>query len=310
MLPLIFPFTLQAAAPVVDLTAKSSTVPESPAYTVKPMSLEQRVQLLERRVANDALIEVFQRLDALQIEMQQLRGMVEEQGHSQEGVKQRQRDLYIDLDQRISDLQKSIKALTSSVPNSTITPSLPIVGGSVSPEATAVLGDTSSEAPLPASSDDLAAQAAVETPTTPDTLEGVAETSPATSSLQEQESYQLALDQLMAGSYEASIGAFTGFLATYPKGEYRANAQYWLGEAYYVSRQFDQAIESFNQVVADKTARKRPDAMLKSGFSFYELKRWAECREVLEKLKAEYPDNAVASLAEQRLQMLRAANLQ
>ncbi|VAW88187.1 TPR repeat containing exported protein; Putative periplasmic protein contains a protein prenylyltransferase domain [hydrothermal vent metagenome] len=318
LLPLIFSSPLFADVPVVDLMAKP--VKQSSGYVAKPQSVEQRLQILERKIGNDALIDLYQRLDALQVEVQQLRGLQEEQGHSLEGVKQRQRSLYVDLDQRINNLQKELKQLSVPVPAVAGSPlSQSIVdnnasghgeGGGLAANGSAVansgegvaIGSTGVGVVVPvAPTTDgvVTANGAVATTTPP------APVNP----LQEQSDYQKALDLLMAGSYEEAIAAFSSFLQYYPNGEYQMNAQYWLGEAYYVSRYFDQAIEAFSQVIADKTARKRPDAMLKSGYSFYEQKRWPECRELLQQLIADYPQSTAAGLAEQRLQMLRAANL-
>jgi len=75
--------------------SSSAPVPQGP-------SLEQRVQLLERRI--NTLSNIVLRLDSLQREMQQLRGDVEVQNHAMETMKKRQRDLYMDIDQRISKL--------------------------------------------------------------------------------------------------------------------------------------------------------------------------------------------------------------
>ena len=53
------------------------------------------------------------------------------------------------------------------------------------------------------------------------------------------------------------------------------NAQYWLGEAYYVNKSYPEAQAAFQRVV-DKypQSRKRPDALLKIGYCQYELKQW------------------------------------
>ena len=76
LLPLIFSNPLFADVPVVDLMAKPAK--QSSSYVAKPLNIEQRLQILERKMGNDALIDLYQRLDALQIEVQQLRGLQEE----------------------------------------------------------------------------------------------------------------------------------------------------------------------------------------------------------------------------------------
>jgi TolA-binding protein len=48
-------------------------------------------------------------------------------------------------------------------------------------------------------------------------------------------------------------------------------------------------------------SRKIPDALLKIGYSNYELERWEAARGALSRVQAEYPDTTAARLAEQRL---------
>ena len=48
--------------------------------------------------------------------------------------------------------------------------------------------------------------------------------------------YQAAFDLLKAGQYDRAIPAFQSFLAAYPGSQLADNAQYWLGEAFYVNK--------------------------------------------------------------------------
>ena len=79
-------------------------------YTVLPLAwavslplsaadLEQRVEVLERQVRT--MSELVLRMERLQREVQQLRGEMELQGNAMGALKKRQRDLYLDLDQRL-----------------------------------------------------------------------------------------------------------------------------------------------------------------------------------------------------------------
>lgn len=56
--------------------------------------------------------ELFFQLQTLQEEVQQLRGMVEEQAHELQRLKQKQMDDYLDLDERIGDLSQGGGAMT------------------------------------------------------------------------------------------------------------------------------------------------------------------------------------------------------
>lgn len=68
--------------------------------------IESRVQRLERLLDSQSLVEMVTRLDQLQREVQQLRGQVEEQNHVIEGLKRRQRELYLDVDRRLSLMER------------------------------------------------------------------------------------------------------------------------------------------------------------------------------------------------------------
>ncbi len=88
----------------------------------------------------------------------------------------------------------------------------------------------------------------------------------------DQAAYNQAFDILKAGKYADAITAFQQFLQTYPQSSLADNAQYWLGESYYVTRDFQNAAAAF-QTVLDRwpDSRKAPDALLKLGYTQAEL---------------------------------------
>jgi tol-pal system protein YbgF len=115
-------------------------------------------------------------------------------------------------------------------------------------------------------------------------------------------SYQAAFNLLKEGQYDRAITAFKGFLGTYPSSALADNAQYWLGEAYYVNKSFPEAQAAFQKVI-DKypDSAKVPDALLKIGFCRYETKQWDGAKSVLSQVVVQYPDTPSAKLAQQRL---------
>jgi tol-pal system protein YbgF len=107
---------------------------------------------------------------------------------------------------------------------------------------------------------------------------------------------------LKDSQYDRAIAAFQKFLTTFPGSSLADNAQYWLGEAYYVNKSFPEAQASFQRVV-DKypQSRKRPDALLKIGFCQYELKQWDLAKGTLSQVATQFPDAPAGHLAQQRL---------
>jgi tol-pal system protein YbgF len=118
-------------------------------------------------------------------------------------------------------------------------------------------------------------------------------------------SYQAAFDLLKNGQYDRAVTAFQSFLVTYPASPLADNAQYWLGEAYYVNKSFPDALSAFQRVV-DKypDSRKLPDALLKIGYCDYELKQYSAARQALSQVSVNYGDTPAGHLAQQRLDQM------
>jgi tol-pal system protein YbgF len=114
--------------------------------------------------------------------------------------------------------------------------------------------------------------------------------------------YQAAFGLLKDGQYDRAIAAFQKFLVSFPDSQLADNAQYWLGEAYYVNKSFPEAQAAFQRVV-DKypQSRKRPDALLKIGYCQYELKQWDVAKATLSQVATQFSDTAAGHLAQQRL---------
>jgi len=114
--------------------------------------------------------------------------------------------------------------------------------------------------------------------------------------------YQTAFNLLKDGQYDRAITAFQKFLIVYSDSSLADNAQYWLGEAYYVNKSFPEAQGAFQKLV-DKypQSRKRPDALLKIGYCQYELKQWDSAKVTLTQVATQFPDAPAGHLAQQRL---------
>ena len=68
-------------------------------------ALEDRMERVDRLMQNNALLDLVTRMDAMQQELRELRGQNEELAHELETLKSRQRELYLDLDRRIQDVE-------------------------------------------------------------------------------------------------------------------------------------------------------------------------------------------------------------
>lgn len=121
----------------------------------------------------------------------------------------------------------------------------------------------------------------------------------------EQAAYDAAFNALKSSDYPKAISGFKGFVATYPDSPLASNAQYWLGEAYYVTREYQSAIDAFQKVTTGwPDSRKAPDALVKIGFTQAALGRNGDARATLEDVARRYPGTEAAQLATERLKRL------
>lgn len=118
----------------------------------------------------------------------------------------------------------------------------------------------------------------------------------------EQSTYDAALQQFKSGDYKGAAGALDAFVKRYPESAYAANAQYWLGNAYYALRDCKTAIAAQQVVVkAYADSPKAPDAMLNIASCQSELKDKAGAKKTLNLLLDKYPDSSAAATAKERL---------
>lgn len=121
-----------------------------------------------------------------------------------------------------------------------------------------------------------------------------------------EQAYQTALGMLKEGHYKEAATAFSQFLQQYPDSSYRANAQYWLGETYYMLHDFSAAVEAFQALVDQyPESPKISSAMLKQGLSYYELEQWEQAKARLHEVVTRYPDSTASRLAEEHLEKMK-----
>ncbi|HEX8601232.1 MAG TPA: tol-pal system protein YbgF [Pseudoduganella sp.] len=118
----------------------------------------------------------------------------------------------------------------------------------------------------------------------------------------EQNTYDAAMQQFKEGDYEGAATALQGFVRRYPGSAYAANAQYWLGNAYYANRDCKAAIVAQQAVVKNyPDSPKAADAMLNIASCQTELKAVNNAKKTLNELIKTYPNTAAARTAKERL---------
>jgi tol-pal system protein YbgF len=123
----------------------------------------------------------------------------------------------------------------------------------------------------------------------------------------EQASYDAAFNALKGADYPKAISGFGAFLSSYPSSPLASNAQYWLGEAYYVTRDYPNAITAFQKVATGwPDSRKVPDALVKIGFTQAAQGKNGDARVTLEGVVQRFPGTEASTLASERLKRLPA----
>jgi tol-pal system protein YbgF len=341
-----------AVALAAVLTAGCATTPaEDDPTQVKLNDLEARLTRIERVISNQSLVDLAQHLDAVQADVRQLRGRIEELEYNQEAMRKQQRDLYKDLDKRIAALGGGSSGTAGAAVGGACGGAGAAGAGGVGGGAGAfggagaaggaggsgeagAAGGVGAGAGAGAGATEGRAGAG-EGGAAPGTGAGGAAGAGAGSGAagvgtagagagaagagagaagsasgdngvgtsEEQTVYAQSFDALKAGSYSVAITGFKDFLASYPKSPLAENAQYWLGETYYVTHDLDAAAAAFRNVVTKwPNSRKSPDALLKLGYTQLDQKKTAEGRATLAQVVQKYPGSEAARLANEKLQ--------
>jgi len=108
-----------------------------------------------------------------------------------------------------------------------------------------------------------------------------------------EQQYEAAFNLLVKHDYERAEQAFQAFAQTHPDDPLAGNAQYWLGETYYVRQRYQDAAVAFLEGY-QKFPRnpKAADNLLKLGMALAQLGQNAEACTSYSRLRAEFPDAA------------------
>jgi tol-pal system protein YbgF len=251
-------------------------------------SLDVRLGKLEGAIQqNQQLLGLLKEVETLKAEVAKMRGQAEVQVHQLDTLGKRQNDLYVDLDQRITDLAKAAKpapvvaevAPVAPSPQTVLTPAAPSPAPAAPPSAP----------PLPPAAAAAAAPAA-----------------PQLDPLVESRTYEAALNHFREANYAGAIAGFKGFLKAYPDSALAPNAQYWVGYSYYALKDYKSALAHQQKLVAAyPTSAKVPDALLNIAANQIALDNLAGARKTLEELVAKHPGTNAAALASRRLAALK-----
>jgi tol-pal system protein YbgF len=125
---------------------------------------------------------------------------------------------------------------------------------------------------------------------------------PSTIGLSPTRMYETAMADYASGQWSLAITGFDQFLKAFPKSEMADDAQYFIGETYYASAKYPEAIAALNEVIQNyANGNRTADAYYRRGSAQERMKDVDAARESWEFVIKNYPDSDAARLAKQNL---------
>jgi len=252
--------------------------------------MEARIAKMEQALNSQALLQLYAQVETLGAELGKLNGQIEMLSNDNALLQKRQRDFYIDLDNRLRQIEQPGKK-SSSAPAApaSFSDSTSVKEQTAAPPADGVVSETSS-------SDGTAVSSGA-----PDSsvvsANALAPAGPA-----ENSAYKEAYDLFKNGEYANAIAQFESFLGNYPQSNLAPGAAYWVGNARYALRDYQLAINAQKKLISTyPDSSKVPDAFLNIASSQQEMGDRKASKHTLENLLAKYPNSEAAKKAKQRL---------
>jgi tol-pal system protein YbgF len=122
----------------------------------------------------------------------------------------------------------------------------------------------------------------------------------------EQKNYENAMDLFKNGDYKGAGAALNEFLRHFPQSPFAANAQYALGNSFYMQTDYRSALTIQQAVVKNyPNSPRAAEAMLNIASCYIELKDKPGAKRVLDTLIEKYPDSPSAQTAKERLHSIK-----
>ncbi|HMW48306.1 MAG TPA: tetratricopeptide repeat protein [Cellvibrionaceae bacterium] len=289
----IFVMAVSSSAIAKVEVIDSEPVSSPGAVTVYPGPAPSVTPSVSSRVASGS--SDYSQIQAMQEEIQQLRGLVEQQANDIKRLKTQREEDYMDLDRRISALGKG-GASTASHPadEAGLSEKKPSLTEKKSPKKDPASSNQSlsSEAPEEALVDAAVATSSVaavpnkKPRIADDPSENADGSSSADAGADEFTVYSSALNLIVKSKdYDGGIAAMNKYLAQFPKGKYAPNALFWVGSAYQSQNKPDKAIESYERMIKRYPKEVKSDeARLRLARVYFQRGDKEEARVVLDEI--------------------------
>ncbi|MDE2388580.1 MAG: tol-pal system protein YbgF [Betaproteobacteria bacterium] len=260
--------------------------------------MEARIAKMEQALNSQALLELYSKVETLEQELGKLNGQIEMLSNDNALLQKRQRDFYIDLDNRLRAIEQPDKRAPSPHPTPKNTPHS--MTEPQPEEQHAAASPTDEAAPEPLSS------AETDSAVTADSVASVPHEPAPAGGAPENSAYKAAYDLFKNGEYANAIAQFEGFLGNYPQSNLAPGAAYWIGNARYAMRDYQLAIAAQKRLIAKyPNSNKVPDAYLNIATSQLEMGDSKASKHTLESILTKYPQSDAARKAKQRLTSIK-----
>ncbi|HWE75060.1 MAG TPA: tol-pal system protein YbgF [Stellaceae bacterium] len=234
-----------------------------------------------------------QRIDALQDQMRQMTGRIEELNNEVIQLKAQLDRQASDNDVRFQQLQGGGGALNTAPPQpNQFGPGSGSPSAQLPPQPRPPLGAGADPSQPPSRSGNLGTLSSGRQPPPPDEPppQQQAAAGGALPSGNAQDQYNYAMGLLTQANYPAAEQAMRAFVQKYPKDPLAGNAQYWLGETFYVRKDYGNAATAFAQGYEKyPKGPKAADDLLKLGMSLTALNQKADACRSFARLAHDFP---------------------
>ena len=118
--------------------------------------------------------------------------------------------------------------------------------------------------------------------------------------------YKDAYESFQKGNLETARKKFETFLRQYPNTELSDNAQFWIGETYYLKKDYEKAILEYEKAISKyPEGDKIPAALFKQALGFLELGDKTNGKNLLKRVIERYPHSDQAEMAKKRLDTIK-----
>lgn len=272
---------VNAHAPIIDDSDNFTIVDDRNGGSGRPLAHdslndtpEEHALVSVQNSRSSADLSAIAKIQSLEQEVQELRGLLEVQTHELKKLKEQQVAFYKDLDGRISS-------------NATVAVSTPQVEVKPINSTSAINTSELNTKTIPT---------VQVTPSTKKTKKSAAN---------EEQQYIAAYTLVTEKRYDEATLSLKNFIGQYPDSAYAPNAHYWLGELYLTQKNYPDAITQFNHVLTNyPKANKAQDSRLKLAYALLESGQTDEARTELRNVIKNYPDTQTAQLAALKLQTI------